>query len=481
MRPARCQLLCTQNEKWWFPMPFEDELSEELRRTGETFDLTARTAVVDGALEQGRRSLRRRRGAAVAGSVLALALVGGGGAFGAGLLGGGPGGGTGVAGGGPAVPVSVPGGLSEEKLATVLEELLPPGRVSEARGVVSGDAKGPHRASVSAVYDDGKGKGSVLVLLYPAPGGKAAKGADCDEQPGPPPGIVSGEQGYAPGLTVCFDTGSGGGTGSRFVEASGAARAVFFTAGGVAVDARAYDRVTGGGAGATRTGPALDDKGLMELARAEEWRPLAAALETDADTVDTDGASRPPVEPEPDAEDLPRTGQETPRTGQDTPRTGERSPEPSRREEKGSQQPPLDYASLMPTFLKLLPEGLTVSDRTDSQDGFASVVVDDGRGRTLVQINVQPDMGGVADELYGDATTLPDGTLLATTQQPGEKGGAGVVWWTADTMRPDGLRVVVSAFNSGAQSTPATRPEPALTMEQLTAVATSPEWLKLQQ
>ncbi|GFN04911.1 hypothetical protein Smic_34670 [Streptomyces microflavus] len=57
-------------------MPFEDELSEELRRTGETFDLTARTAVVDGALEQGRRSLRRRRGAAVAGSVLALALVG---------------------------------------------------------------------------------------------------------------------------------------------------------------------------------------------------------------------------------------------------------------------------------------------------------------------------------------------------------------------------------------------------------------------
>ncbi|GFN04910.1 hypothetical protein Smic_34660 [Streptomyces microflavus] len=211
--------------------------------------------------------------------------------------------------------MSVPGGLSEEKLAAVLEELLPPGRVSEARGVVSGDAKGPHRASVSAVYDDGKGKGSVLVLLYPAPGGKAAKGADCDEQPGPPPGIVSGEQGYDPGLTVCFDTGSGGGTGSRFVEASGAARAVFFTAGGVAVDARAYDRVTGGGAGATRTGPALDDKGLMELARAEEWRPLAAALETDADTVDTDGASRPPVEPEPDAEDLPRTGQETPRTG----------------------------------------------------------------------------------------------------------------------------------------------------------------------
>ncbi|MYR39175.1 hypothetical protein GTX14_27290, partial [Streptomyces sp. SID4944] len=62
-------------------MPFEDELSEQLRRTGATFDLTARTAVVDGALARGQRSLRRRRGAAVAGSVLALALVGGGGAL----------------------------------------------------------------------------------------------------------------------------------------------------------------------------------------------------------------------------------------------------------------------------------------------------------------------------------------------------------------------------------------------------------------
>ncbi|MFJ8253231.1 hypothetical protein [Streptomyces sp. NPDC094466] len=53
--------------------------------------------------------------------------------------------------------------------------------------------------------------------------------------------------------------------------------------------------------------------------------------------------------------------------------------------------------------------------------------------------------------------------------------------WTADTMRPDGMRVVVSAFNSGDQSSPATRPAPAVTMDRLTALATSPEWPKLQQ
>ncbi|CAM5348257.1 hypothetical protein SBADM41S_10334 [Streptomyces badius] len=106
----------------------------------------------------------------------------------------------------------------------------------------------------------------------------------------------------------------------------------------------------------------------------------------------------------------------------------------------------------MPTFRALLPDGLTVTDVTDSGGEFASVVVNDGKGRSLVQINVQHDMRDVAHQLYGDATTLPDGTLLATSKKPGEKGGSGVVMWTADSMRPDGMRVFVSAFNSGEQS-----------------------------
>ncbi|MFD3791879.1 hypothetical protein [Streptomyces cyaneofuscatus] len=472
-------------------MPFEDELSQELRRTGETFDLTVRTAVVDGALKQGRRSLRRRRSAAVAGSVLALALIGGGGAFGAGLLGGGPGGGTDVASGGPAAPASLQGGLSEEKLAAILEELLPPGKVSDARGEVTGVEKGPKRASVSAVYDDGKGKGSVLLVLYPLPASKAAKAAECRERLSLGLGMVDGDQGFESQREMCFVNGTeefwgwdSKGTGGS----TGAARATFFTAGGLVVDARAFDRVLGSVGGPGRPGPALDEEGLMRLARADVWRPLAGALAGDAEAAETDGASRAPVEPSraagkptPGAEDAPRIAQENPRTGQDTPRTGQRSPDPLRLGEEGPKAPPLDYALLMPTLLKLLPEGLTVGEKVDGEGEFASVVVNDGRRKTLVQINVQPDMRSVADGLYGDATTLPDGTLLATSRQPGEKGGAGVVAWTADTMRPDGLRVVVSAFNSAAQSTPATRPEPALTMEQLTAVATSPEWLKLQQ
>jgi hypothetical protein len=51
--------------------------------------------------------------------------------------------------------------------------------------------------------------------------------------------------------------------------------------------------------------------------------------------------------------------------------------------------------------------------------------------------------------------------------------------WTVDTIRPDGMRVVISAFNSGAQHTAATRGKPVLTMEQLRAIAVSPKWRDL--
>lgn len=48
--------------------------------------------------------------------------------------------------------------------------------------------------------------------------------------------------------------------------------------------------------------------------------------------------------------------------------------------------------------------------------------------------------------------------------------------WTADTIRTDGFRVVVSAFNSGSQNAKATRQTPALTMQQLKSIATSGKW-----
>ncbi|MGY4920636.1 hypothetical protein ACWD9K_36735 [Streptomyces sp. 900116325] len=51
-----------------------------------------------------------------------------------------------------------------------------------------------------------------------------------------------------------------------------------------------------------------------------------------------------------------------------------------------------------------------------------------------------------------------------------------MVMWSADTIRTGGLRVVVSAFNSGSHHAAATRQTPALTMQQLKSIATSGNW-----
>ncbi|MFH9216002.1 hypothetical protein [Streptomyces globisporus] len=212
-------------------LPFEDSLGTELRRTGETFELSGRTALVDGALKQGRRTVRRRRVAAVAGSVLTLALVGGGITFATGQLG------------------------------------------------TSGD-----------------------------------------------------------GVNVA-SSGPVGQTATPTAE--------------TATDA------------ATPTPSATPEE--------------AATVAPSPSDAPTDGA----------------TATATPTAGTGT---GEPSPDPTSRgtHDAGEPAPPLDHTLLMPTFRALLPEGLTVTDVTDSGGEFASVVVNDGKGRSLVQINVQQDMRDVA-------------------------------------------------------------------------------------
>jgi hypothetical protein len=143
--------------------------------------------------------------------------------------------------------------------------------------------------------------------------------------------------------------------------------------------------------------------------------------------------------------------------------------------------PEVPGAAIGKTLTELLPEKLRVVRRGGQDAGFAYVVVDDGKGRSLVQINVQHGMNDDADQLYGSAETLPDGTLLVTQKGSGDKGVPGAVMWTVDTLRPgsDGFRVVISAFNGATQEAEPSRGTPALTMKQLREIALSPEWEKL--
>jgi hypothetical protein len=188
------------------------------------------------------------------------------------------------------------------------------------------------------------------------------------------------------------------------------------------------------GAPLTRPEPPLTTAQLKALAGASEWREIIDAM---------------PEEPKPTAAG------------------------------KGSVDvgPPTSGVAILRKLKLLLPAHLKVVSSAGQETEFGSFVVDDGKGESLVQVNVQPGMSDLAGTLFGsDAETLADGTRVDTRQGPGEKRGAGVVMWTVDTLRKDGLRVVVSAFNTGDQNQDATREDPALTIEQMRKIALSSTW-----
>ncbi|MFF2194272.1 hypothetical protein [Streptomyces sp. NPDC058157] len=127
----------------------------------------------------------------------------------------------------------------------------------------------------------------------------------------------------------------------------------------------------------------------------------------------------------------------------------------------------------------LLPAGVSVAE-TSGQDGFLEALLHDGKGDTHFQINVQRlggrQSGGVYAELYDGAERTPDGTRVKVTEEPAEKGGKNAVEWTVDTVRADGLRVVVTVTNSTGPYQDANRSTPALTVDQLKRLALDKAW-----
>ncbi|MFG3530088.1 hypothetical protein ACGF8B_25570 [Streptomyces sp. NPDC047917] len=404
---------------------FEDGLGYALRRAGEEFTAEGRS-LVDGGVARGRRRLRRRRAAAMTGGVVALAVVGLGAPYATGTLGGDDGQGEAGVAAHPKAGASPGKGpqLSAQQVIATLEGLLPRGKVSEQGGHGTADRDGP---SAHLVLDDGRGKAAVGVSV----GAVDPHGAEAKQR------LACPDRTYVPYDSCRNETLAGG---SRLMVLRGYEypdkrvdtkwwHAYLVTPDGYTVDANEWNAPAEKGAEVTRPEPPLTVGQLKALVTSRAWRPVMNALEKAA--------------PEP-------------------------VPQPPARGQDGR--------TILRNLKALLPASAkVVSGRGD--DGFAYVVVDDGKGASLVQINVQPGMSDLGDELFGaGAEVLPDGTKVVTHREPGEKGGEGVVMWTADTLRPDGLRVVVSAFNSGAQNTKATRETPALTMRQLKAVATSGKW-----
>ncbi|MFF9338902.1 MULTISPECIES: hypothetical protein [unclassified Streptomyces] len=436
----------SQNEHHDPEAGFADELGSALRTTGESFGLDGRPGLVSGGLARGRRRLLRRR-LAVTGGAIALAAIGAGGVYAGSVVSpDGPADKASVAapkasGSPTADPTAEPSGepasdsLKPGMAEIPLSEMADVLKANTPAGEWRFDDLDSTGQGISGIYDDGKGEAAVSVFLS-----RAGRGPDAGVDM-----VTCPEKAYVP-----HDRCTEGrlADGSRVMVFEGYVypdkreetknwRAVVLTKDGFLIDASEYNAPAEKGAEISRENPPFTGTQLKELVAAEAWRPLLRQI--------------PPL---PTAAARPGTVRKAP--------------------------PQITGNGVPATLRSLVPKGLTVVDK-GGEGEFAFVVVDDGKGKSLVQINVQYGMDEVAGQLFGsgDVTTLPDGRKVKLTQQPGEKGGEGVVWWTADTMTKDGFRVVVSAFNTGAQHEAATRAEPALTMAQLKAIALDPKWAKL--
>ncbi|MFD6227138.1 hypothetical protein ACFWFZ_09685 [Streptomyces sp. NPDC060232] len=424
-------------------MPFEDDLGAALRQAGDGFTVD-RHALVNAGEERGRRLVARRRAAVVGGSVLALALIATAGAYTSGLLDGAggadgvtvaaaptptPGGGSGTDGApdsGAASPRVGSGAVSAERMTDALEKAL----AREGGKLTATSARGTESeggAAASGVYDDGKGKAAVSVSLsrVDPQGSQARQLTECGDK---------NLQGYDDCRTEQLPDGSkllihkGYEYPDRRVDTK-CWRAVLVTPAGFLVEASEWNAPAEKDAAVTRPEPPLGSAQLKTLVTSPVWFPALNDL--------------PAAAPEPGSRDA------------------------------GSGVVLKDRSAADALESLLAPLGIPIASR-GGEGSYGYAVLDDGKGLSLVQLNVSK--GESTSGFTGpDVTTESDGTKVRITQGPAEK-GKGVVQWTVDTLRKNGLRVTVSGFNTANQNGAATRRTPAVTLEQLKEIALVPGW-----
>ncbi|MFJ4269477.1 hypothetical protein ACIP29_02915 [Streptomyces coelicoflavus] len=411
---------------------FEEQLAAALRDTGGAFRAADRTALIDAGRTRGRRALTRRR-TGVLGGVAGVALIGVGGAM---LL---PSGGSDDGERSSAAArttarassSAAPPPVSGDAILKSLKELLPEGEygASDARG--SGEKPGPY---AQVVFDDGEGAAAISLGFGRVEPGSPEVGqlTQCPDQTFVPYDSCDSSR-LDDGSTLRLMRGYE--YPDRRVDTK-LWSADLVTAEGQHVSVSEWNSAAEKGAPITREDPPLSTDALKKLVTADVWRDVVAAT---------------PVRPTPSA---------------------------SAGASEKERPPAVSGEDITKTLVGLLPEGLNVVKKGGQETEFSYVVVDDGRGASMVQVNVQHGMDDVAGQLYGSGTTLPDGTRIATRQGIGDDRVPGVLMWTVDTMRPgdDGFRVVVSEFNRGTLNGEPTREAPALTMDQLREIALSEEW-----
>ncbi|MFZ3499402.1 hypothetical protein ACODT5_40385 [Streptomyces sp. 5.8] len=420
-------------------MPFEDELGEALRRTGDGFTAEGRD-LVDAGERRGRRMVARRRAAMAGGSALALALIGTAGAYANGLLGpGGGGGGGGNVASSQEPPALGPllrgngggksrvgtGAVSAEQLTGVLKQLLPQGTLSDVEARGTGHELGP---MVTGAFDDGEGKGRIGFGL----GRIDPKGEMADDMLKCPSKTTTK---YDSCTSETLADGSRLHLYKGYVFPDHRAnvkswRAIVVTPQGFIVDAHEENAATEKDSPVSRPTPPLTIAQLKALVTSPLWHPAL--------------------------NDLPAAGQADPR--------------PAARQ--GAKA-----VDILEELLRT--DGIPVVSRDEEDADLGYLVFDEGKGKSLVSLQIQPDNPehpGTWADLFTGAETLPDGTKVLTRKRDGDKGVPGMLWWSAEALRPNGTRLILSAFNAETQGSAATRKEPVLTVARMKEIVSSPKW-----
>ncbi|MHA6760879.1 hypothetical protein [Streptacidiphilus sp. PAMC 29251] len=422
-------------------MPFEDELTDALRSTGDSFQ-TDPSRLVNAGIADGRRR-RRRRTVGVIGSVTALALVGIGGTVASGVL---------QADARPVGPAAVPTQLPSspgasatkgvvvrefgpQELLTGFEAMLPKGHLSavEAEGFDSlQNGSRAQRALLSLVLNDGKGPSAISIIIQrlattvndqqvqqylACPSHSARPDIQCTRKT-LPNGTV---------LTVTQGLESPVGT-SKEKDWT----AYLATANGSLITLDETNSALEKGP-VSRPEPVLSVKQLKAVVTDPFWTKVTSSL---------------PAPPPPALH-------------------------------TGPTHNSLSADRITGTLRAALPKGLTLSMDGDNEEGYASGRINDGHGAGVIGVNADwfGTTGDAVDQVFGGATVLADGTRIVVDQGPSEKGGAGAVQWTVQVLHKDGRRIVVSELNAAAFTSAKDRPEPVLTLSQLKALALSPSWV----
>ncbi|MFF7634672.1 hypothetical protein ACFZB9_16165 [Kitasatospora sp. NPDC008050] len=404
-------------------MPIEDSITELLREAADLAPDTPGELLADGGERRGRRRVARRRAATVAGGAAVLAV--------AGL----------VAvqlrpGGDPVAPASrqtiaTPG--PQSALATLVP-LLPPGRTSERSGQDQVTGQGP---AAKLVFDDGHG--ATLLQLSTAtvglPLGDDTEGTQC-----PDPFMVSTAdctRSVRPdGAILVIDKSAP--TSTDPVEHWSA---VYTGIDGRQVRLDEYNSRTVA-APVTRADPALSAEQLTAVVASSSWARL----------ID---AGRPVS--------APAAGQASPRP-----------PQP---------------ADILAGVDRLLPAGVQHDNGTTPQTrpGTAHLTVTAAGRTSVLMVTVDPRL----DQGAGDPRRAFEGGVQPGQQlTPAVNGGSSVITsttpvttssggpaslWMVEVMLPDGTGVTIDETN-GSNGYDIQGGPPALTVDQLTALATDPSW-----